>query len=108
MFLNKNSKITAATKYADSRALRRAVGNLRRDLEKSCLDACRAGAEIRLCDGRQEPEGYALRCVEGRLEIQAADEPGICLWHICSQQGNSGNSGVLVLERPADHQKRIL
>ena len=54
MFLNKNSKITAATKYADSRALRRAVGNLRRDLEKSCLDACRAGAEIRLCDGRQE------------------------------------------------------
>ena len=74
MKINRNSAISS--EYI-SGPVAKAVDNLKRDLEKSCLVSPETGADIRLIiDEKQKIECFCLAENQGTLEIRAHDELG--------------------------------
>lgn len=72
IILNRNTDIEGALTLA----VRRAVAVLRRDMDKVFQESSQPGAAIRLTKADMEGEQFALKVVDGCLEIQAGDERG--------------------------------
>ena len=72
IILNRNTDIEGALTLA----VRRAVAVLRRDMDKVFKESSQPGAAIRLTKADMEREQFALKVVDGCLEIQAGDERG--------------------------------
>ena len=72
IILNRNTDIEGAL----TMAVCRAVAVLRRDMDKVFKESGQPGAAIRLVKANKEREQFALKAVDGCLEIQASDERG--------------------------------
>lgn len=73
MKINRNTKIKGEIL---SSAVQKAVNNLKRDLEKACLQTDAPGADVVLSSKKMEAESFFLKAENDTLFLQAGDELG--------------------------------